>query len=207
MLRQYSFGRSAVALFFLAVRYGLVTPSAAFAIPIGTRSSTKATTLRATADSIGPPDPDEWIRWSSDSLKRFTGLSLLERTGLSSLDQIHNTTAFAVLSHGTQDDPIYHYFNQGALELFERNATEIFTLPSRLSAPEGLVRSERKEIVEQVVGTECRCLPELLRITKTGKLFRAYDVWLWNVYDDEGIRRGQTALCDRSTVVPETAQT
>ena len=65
-------------------------------------------------------DIDEWIRLSSDSLEKATGNSLVDyMEGVDSLQQIHSNTRYAVLSHGNQTDPIYNYFNKGALQQFE----------------------------------------------------------------------------------------
>ena len=53
-------------------------------------------------------DVDEWIRLSSDCLERFSGKSLFEETSLSSATEIDENERFAVLSHGTQSDPVYN---------------------------------------------------------------------------------------------------
>ena len=183
----------------------LVLPSAAFSFSTNRPSclislQTTSSTRLWSAQFQPPYDPDEWVRWSSDSLQKFTGESLLDKLQVSTWQEIHESTRFAVLSHGTQEDPIYHYFNRGSLELFERTAEEIFTLPSRFSAPES-ERQKRAQIVSDVA-VECRTLPEILRVTKTGKLFRAQNVIYWNVYNDEGTRLGQSAFIDRAAVVP-----
>ncbi|HEX5538323.1 MAG TPA: MEKHLA domain-containing protein, partial [Methylophilaceae bacterium] len=56
---------------------------------------------------------------------------------------------FAVVSHGTQSDPIFNYGNACALELFGMDWQQFTCLPSRLSA-EPLVREERERLLERV---------------------------------------------------------
>jgi len=41
---------------------------------------------------------------------------------------------FAVMSHGTEVDPLFNYTNQCALDLFEMSWEQFIKLPSRLSA-------------------------------------------------------------------------
>ena len=64
-------------------------------------------------------------------------------------DFIQNQTRFAFLSHGSQDDPIYCFFNQAALDLFQYSLDEIYQLPSRYSAPPDL-RSLRQTMIDTV---------------------------------------------------------
>jgi hypothetical protein len=150
----------------------------------------------------GVADPDQWIRWSSDSLQRCHGVSLFEATNTSTIAQLHAHDRFAILSHGVQDDPIYCYANHGALQTFRWSADEFYALPSRYSAPDGAARRVRHAIVQESVSDEFRVLPPSVRQTKDGDLWRITGIWLWNVYNDERQRVGQTALYDRQRAVP-----
>lgn len=65
---------------------------------------------------------------------RFTGRDLV--SGVDPLDVAKHLgdASFAVVSHGTHDDPIFNYGNRVALDFFEMSWEEFTSLPSRLSA-------------------------------------------------------------------------
>jgi hypothetical protein len=147
-------------------------------------------------------DIDEWIQMCSDSLKKFTGRSLVESmNGIEELVDVHDCERYAVLSHGTQEDPIYKYFNKGALLTFQYSEDEAYQLPSRYSAPDGDTRTERATLMNKIVAEEVGRFPTAIRQNKSGEQFQLTDVILWNVYD-KGIHVGQTALFDRAKIVP-----
>src|SRR6056300_1760377 len=56
---------------------------------------------------------------------------------------------FAVVSHGTEADPIFNYGNKTALELFEMKWDDFIKLPSRLSAEQG-TQKERDQLLARV---------------------------------------------------------
>ena len=145
---------------------------------------------------------DEWVQLSSDSLKQFTGKSLLDVLhDVSSISDIHSNTRNAVLSHGNQTDPIYNYFNKAALQQFEWPESEIYSLQSRYSAPDGALRRNRDEAIQSIAQLEqVRILPTAIRQTKSGVQFQLVNVTLWNVYDTDGVRLGQTAWFDRNLI-------
>eukprot|EP00977_Amphora_coffeiformis_P013038 scaffold3339_cov174-Amphora_coffeaeformis.AAC.6 len=144
---------------------------------------------------------DQWLRWSSESLERITGQGLLDRMeGVETLGEVHENERYAVLSHGTQSDPVYNYFNKGALLQFEWPELEVYSLPSRYSAPE-ILRDGREEEIKSAVEQDVMTIPTATRQSKHGALFQLTNVTLWNVYDDEGERVGQTAIFDRDLVM------
>jgi hypothetical protein len=160
-------------------------------------------------DCATPPgrvqDIDEWIRLSSESLKRFTGKGLLEiLDGVSTIQQVHDNERYAVLSHGNQTDPIYNYFNKGAFLTFQWPESDIYSLPSRHSAPDGLLRNDRQQMMQTVVEQNVLVIPSAIRQTKAGEFFKLTNVTFWNVYsdDDDGVRLGQTAVFDRTLITP-----
>jgi hypothetical protein len=152
-------------------------------------------------------DVDDWIRLSSQSLENATGINLLDRMNLETVTQVHESERFAVLSHGTQEDPVYNYFNRGAVLTFLYAEDEIYQLPSRYSAPAGAVRSNRQGLMQNVKEQDVMVFPTAIRISKTGQQFQLQGVVLWNVYSSDGVRVGQTALFDRDLIqmlpVPE----
>jgi MEKHLA domain len=148
-------------------------------------------------------DQDHWIHLSSESLKRCTGTSLLERLGVSTPTEVHDHDRFAVLSHGVQEDPIYLYFNRAAFGTFQFPEQVAYKTPSRYSAPPGPERDvTRARQVDAAVQHDHTVIPEAIRQTHHGNLIRVRNIILWNVYDENGDRVGQTAIYDRTLVEP-----
>ena len=145
---------------------------------------------------------DDWVRLSSESLKVHTGESLLDRMDVGTVGLVHTNERYAVLSHGTQKDPIYNYFNRAALETFQWSEDEVYQIPSRYSAPDGATRSDRQERLKKTAEEDVINLPNAIRQTKSGDQFQINDVILWNVYNDDGVRVGQMAIFDRELIVP-----
>jgi len=172
------------------------------------QSRRDALSLRYKQQLFGIPDGrvediDGWIRLSSESLKKLTGKNLFDRMeDVETYAHVHENERYAVLSHGTQDDPIYKYFNKGAFLTFRWPEDEVYKLPSRYSAPDGAVRSDRAVMMQTVVDQDVREIPVAIRNTKFGEQFQLKDAILWNVYDDSGRRVGQTALFDRTLITP-----
>jgi MEKHLA domain len=157
-------------------------------------------------------DLDQWVLWSEQSLQLVNAgkKSILSMMGVSADDvtRIHADTRFALLSHGIQSDPVYNYFNKAALQQFLFSEPSVYSIPSRYSAPSGIVRSSREEILKASVGRSASTsksenwlivLPNAVRQKRSGQLFRIPEVLLWNVYNDQGERVGQTAIFDTWT--------
>jgi len=100
---------------------------------------------------------------------------------------------FAVVSHGIQDDPIFNYGNNIALELFEMTWNEFTSLPSRLSA-EMIDQFERSRLLDQVSKQGYIDNYSGIRISKSGRRFMIKDATVWNLIDAEGKYYGQAAL-------------
>ena len=101
-------------------------------------------------------------------------------------------SAAVVVSHGTQDDPIFNYANQAALSLFEMDWEEFTRLPSRKSA-EPLNRQERARLLEAVSSQGFIDDYSGVRISSTGRRFRIPRAIVWNVVDGKGDLIGQAA--------------
>jgi hypothetical protein len=148
-------------------------------------------------------DMDDWVRLSSESLQKLTGVSMLDRMeGVETVSQVHSNERYSVLAHDTEDDPVYCYFNAGAFLTYEYPPQEIYELPSRYSAPDGPVRADRQALMQTVVKEGVWTFPTAIRQSKSGHLFQLQDVILWNVYNNDGVRVGQTALFDRQRILP-----
>jgi hypothetical protein len=145
-------------------------------------------------------DVNTWIQWSSNSLKQVYNQSLLELMRIDSIEQVHTHTRYAVLSHGTQDDPIFCYSNVAARDAFQYTEDEFYQLPSRYSAPGGGDRQSRQKIMEDANNSNLWIIPHGIRQRKDGSLFEFRDVILWNVYNPQGVRVGQSAVYDQNKV-------
>ena len=99
---------------------------------------------------------------------------------------------FAVMSHGTETDPIFNYANQCALDLFEMTWKNFIKLPSKYSA-EMDSQEERDRILQRV--SEDGYVDDYagVRITNKGRRFQITNAIVWNVFD-EGRYFGQAAL-------------
>ena len=99
---------------------------------------------------------------------------------------------FAVLSHGTEADPVLNYSNAIGMQLFEMSWEEWTSMPSRLTA-EPMLREERAVLMKRV--TENGYIDDYAgtRISKNGKRFFIEQATVWNVMDADGVYRGQAA--------------
>lgn len=130
----------------------------------------------------------------SDSLLRWTGCGLID-PGLSpelAARQLYYAP-FALLSHGTESDPIINYANHTAQQLFELEWSEFTKLPSRLSA-ETMVQQERDALLKRV--SENGYIDDYsgVRIAKGGQRFLIDHATVWNLDDREGAYAGQAAM-------------
>lgn len=109
---------------------------------------------------------------------------------------------FAVLSHGTDPDPLFNYANATALALFEMSWCELIDMPSRLSA-EPLVREERKRLLSRVATLGYVDDYRGVRISRTGRRFFVREATVWNLSDEQGRCCGQAACLRRWEPVGE----
>lgn len=155
---------------------------------------------------------DNHLRLLLGSYKRWTGRELLpctddegsevsgrkpdeDRTPSSigrSLCERLDAAPFALLSHGTEADPVLNYGNRMALRLWEMEERQFAGTPSRLTA-EPLEREQRARFMNRV--TEQGYVEDYtgVRISSTGRRFEIIDAVVWNVIDEEGRYRGQAA--------------
>jgi len=134
------------------------------------------------------------VRILCDSYRHWTGHSLLDPAadGLAAV-RLLDTLPYAVLSHGTQADPIFNYGNQTALGLFELDWDALTALPSRLSA-EPLVREERDRLLARVAQDGYIDDYTGVRVSSSGKRFLIRNATVWNLLDEKGQPYGQAAL-------------
>jgi hypothetical protein len=130
------------------------------------------------------------------SYERWTGKQLLSNQFPAHeviLQLFH--APFALVSHGTEADPVFNFGNQTALHLFEMSWEEFTQLPSRKSA-EPVNRQERADFMARVTKEGCINDYSGIRVSATGKRFRIAQATVWNLIDEKEQYHGQAAVFD-----------
>lgn len=143
------------------------------------------------------PETIAYSRLLAHSFAHWTGQSMLDAAPDDDRDFARTLfhAPFALVSHGTQDDPIFRYANHSALHLWEMEWNEFTQLPSRQSAePVSNIQDERQQLLKKALAAGCVNDYAGIRISKTGKRFEIQNTTLWNVVDAAGVRHGQAAL-------------
>ncbi len=103
---------------------------------------------------------------------------------------------FALVSHGTEADPVLNYGNAVALALWEMPWAELTRTPSRLTA-EAPNREERARLLDAVTRRGFIDDYSGVRISKNGKRFRIAQATVWNLISADGKNCGQAAMFSR----------
>lgn len=128
-----------------------------------------------------------------NSFYRLTGKELLVGATASNRTIIDLFYApFAIVSHGTEADPIFNFGNQVSLELFNYEWDIFIQLPSRKSA-EPMERAERSTLLKQVSEQGFINNYRGVRISSDGSRFLIEDGIIWNLIDINGEYHGQAA--------------
>jgi hypothetical protein len=128
-----------------------------------------------------------------NSFYRLTGKELLAGTTASNRTIIDLFYApFAIVSHGTEADPIFNFGNQLALELFNYGWDEFVQLPSRKSA-ETMEQSERRALLQKVSEQGFIDNYRCIRISSDSSRFVIENCIIWNLIDANGEYHGQAA--------------
>jgi hypothetical protein len=128
-----------------------------------------------------------------NSFQALLGRELIERSGDASDEAQRLFEAdFAVVSHGTEDDPILNYGNATALALWELTFEHFTQTPSRLTA-EPQHRDERATLLERTTYNGYVDDYQGIRISKSGRRFRIRRAIVWNLSDAAGDYAGQAA--------------
>lgn len=131
------------------------------------------------------------------SYEGCTGKSLLPlNTGVEKVEEMLFNAPFALVSHGTEEDPTFNFGNKTALQLFELTWEQFTALPSRKST-EPTNREERRRLLDQV--TQQGYIDDYsgIRISSTGKRFLIQQATVWNIVDEMGEYCGQAAVFDQ----------
>jgi hypothetical protein len=129
-----------------------------------------------------------------NTYNNITGKHLAETkiAGDSRIVDLYNAP-FAIVSHGTEADPVFNFGNKVALELFALAWSEFIALPSRRSA-EPMERGERKNLLDEVSQNGFINDYSGIRIASTGKRFLISQALVWNLMNDQGRYCGQAAM-------------
>ena len=130
------------------------------------------------------------------SFNHFTRRDLLPgKLTAAELSQKLFEAPFALLSHGTQADPVLNYGNRTALELWEMSWDEWTQMPSRLTA-EAPNREERARLLAAVAARGFADDYSGVRISKSGRRFKIARAMIWNLLAPDGAFYGQAAMFD-----------
>lgn len=128
------------------------------------------------------------------SFEQLTGSTLLKspKSSPSLIEQLFDAP-FVLLSHDTQDDPIFNFGNQRALDYFEISWDALLQMPSRLSA-EPINRAERARLIKAVTDNGYIDNYSGVRISAKGNRFIIDKAIVWNLLDSQGVYHGQAAM-------------
>ena len=139
------------------------------------------------------PSGDFWAEVLLASFRRRTGFSLFDsRQSTAPLASQLWESPWVVVAHGNEPDPLFHYGNRAALDLWEMPAEEFLGMPSRLTA-EPVHREERERVLASTRRDGFVDDYSGIRISKLGKRFRIHRAWLWMVDQQDGQVIGQAA--------------
>jgi len=139
------------------------------------------------------PEVHAYNRLMAFSFQHFTGQPIV--ADLAALTEAMWHAPQAIVSHGTEADPIFRYANRQALDLWEMDWDNFTRLPSRLSAePDSGVQSDRDALLRTALQKGFVDTYAGVRISATGRRFEIRDTVLWNVIDEHGARHGQAAF-------------
>ena len=135
----------------------------------------------------------DWSQILLDSFNHFLGYQLIPRN-LNKQDQSQALfeAPFAVVSHGIQEDPIFNYGNEIALQLWSMTWAEFTRTPSRLSA-EPINREERQAMLQQAKQQGYIDNYRGVRISSTGTRFLMEKAIVWNLIHSSETKCGQAA--------------
>lgn len=146
--------------------------------------------------SIGLNKATDHVAILLDSYRRhFDELLVPAQDDLNRVLEVLWNADFALLSHGTESDPVFNFANITALKLFEMEFKDFIQLPSRKSA-EAATQKERGKLLAEVTKNGCIRNYAGIRISSSGKRFYIEDARVWNLIDEDGQYYGQAAMFD-----------
>jgi MEKHLA domain len=143
------------------------------------------------------PEVVTWTQILLNSYRQLLGQELLERSGSpAEQSQKLSIAPWAIVSHGTEPDPILNYGNRIALELWEMDWPSFTATASRQTA-ELINQVARQQMLEQVQSQGFVKDYQGIRISRSGRRFAISNGIVWNLQDQHGKYCGQAATFDR----------
>jgi len=139
------------------------------------------------------PEIISWSEILANSFQQLLGRELIANANTPEImAQALFKAPFALVSHGTQADPVLNYGNQTALHLWSMEWEEFTKIPSHLTA-EPINRKIRAQMLEQAAKQGFIDDYQGIRISSTGKRFSIKKAIIWNLTDMSGKKCGQAA--------------
>ena len=134
-----------------------------------------------------------------DSFSHWTNKPLINKTNDSTewIRFLYNAS-FVIVSHGTENDPVFNFGNKLALDLFELDWKEFILLPSRMSAEE-TSQQKRKQLIQRVTTDGYFDNYSGVRVSSNGKRFLIEEATIWNIIDANNTYYGQAAMFQKWT--------
>ena len=137
-------------------------------------------------------DSEQHARLILDSYERLLGKPLMKLKAGEEIAWQLFEAPFAVLSHGTESDPILNYGNRAALKLWEMDPETFIRTASRHTA-EPLIQEDRKRFMQAVNEKGYIDGYNGIRISSSGRRFRIENAVVWNLTNEAGVYQGQAA--------------
>ena len=128
-----------------------------------------------------------------DSFKGLLGYELISREkDLTTQAEELFKADFVVVAHGIENDPIFDYGNQTALDLWVMDWKQFTQTPSKATV-EPSIREAREIMLQQVATRGYLDNYGGVRISSSGRKFYIREAIIWNLTDNLGNKCGQAA--------------
>jgi hypothetical protein len=143
------------------------------------------------------PEIIDWTQILLNSYRQLLGQELIDRQGTAAeQSQRLSEATWAIVSHGTEQDPVLNYGNKMALELWQMD-WQTFTATTSKQTAEPINQAERQKMLTQAQRQGFIKNYQGIRISQSGRRFAISDAIIWNLQDQHGQYCGQAATFDR----------
>jgi len=153
--------------------------------------------------NIGIHDVSRHIVLLDKSLKDQTGRGVFDRMAIkleAELDDIaavDKNKRFVLISHNTEDNPIFNYGNIAGLSAFSHSWEEWCQIPSKESVVlRSIDHALREKLMKKVTDEGFVEGATGIRIRGDGRFIQLRGAVVWNCYNEEGVYYGQACLFD-----------
>ncbi len=139
------------------------------------------------------PDIQAHCRLMADSYQHWTGGELAgDEPDPALFARRLYEASFVLVSHGTEQDPLFNFGNLAAQRLWELDWGQLVGMPSRRSA-ESVAQDDRSEALKSALCGGWVSGYSGVRISASGQRFLIRGGIIWNLLDAQGGLRGQAA--------------